>query len=68
MKTEKTPKAPGSEGDAPDETMPERSLGEALVVGLDELATKDDADLSLILGLVDPDHDDDEQVPDKDDD
>lgn len=67
MKTDTTPKVPGSDGDASDESMPERLLPEAVVVALDELATKDDADLSLILGLVNPD-DDDEQVPDKDDD
>ena len=67
MKTETTPKVPRSDGDASDESKPERSLPEAVVVALDELATKFDADLSLILGLVNPD-DDDEQVPDKDDD
>jgi hypothetical protein len=67
MRTESTPEAPGSDGDASDEVSPKRSLPESFVVALDELATKDAEDLSLILGLVSPD-DDDEQDPDKDDD
>ena len=66
MTTDSTPKDPGSNGDAPDEKSPKRSLPEAFVVALDELATKDADDLSLILGLVNPD-DDDEQVQEKDD-
>ena len=66
MKTDSTPTAPQSNGDASDDESPKRSLPEAFVVALDDLATKDAEDLSLILGLVNPD-DEDEKDPDKDD-
>lgn len=58
MKTEASPKDPVSDGEGSDVTKPKRSLPEAVVIALDDLATQDDADLSLVLGIVDPEEDD----------